>query len=112
LLEVLIAMTILAVAAGGLLAASGNSLRQMQALEKRSLGGWIAENQMTELRAARAWPELGVKDAAVSMAGREWHVRVSVTQTPAADMRQYVVEVFDDSGASPVAALTGFMGRH
>ena len=112
LLEVLIAMTILAIAAGGLLAASGNSLRQMQVLENKTQAAWIAENTLSEMRASRRWPELGVTTSNVTVAERNWEVRVNVTQTAQEDMRQLVVEVFEGNAEVAVMSLTGFLGRH
>lgn len=110
LLEMLIAISILAIAAGGLLAANAQSLRQMQRLESKTQGMWIAESKLSELRASRSWPELGVTKEDVSMAEKQWLVQVSVTQTATDDMRQYVVDVSE--GDVPVATLTGFIGRY
>jgi general secretion pathway protein I len=111
LLEVLVAMTILAVAASGLLVASDNSLKQMQVLEQKTQAEWVAENRLAELRGARAWPEPGVTSDKVTLAEQEWDVRVTVTQTQQDDMRQLEVEVFKGSPVA-LAGLSGFVGRN
>lgn len=110
LLEVLVAMTILAVAATGLLAASGQSLAQMQMLEKKTQAQWVAENRLTELRAARAWPEPGVRTDTVAFGEQQWQVRLTVSQTAHAGMRQIKVEV--SQGEASLATLTGFTGKY
>lgn len=114
LLEVLIALTIFAIAAGGFLTASSQSLRQMQAMESKTVAEWVAENRLSEIRAARNWLDVGVNSERVALSGRDWDVRVSVTQTGNADMRQVAVDVFAAPAgeAAPLITLTGFVGRN
>lgn len=112
LLEVLIALTILAIGAAGLMTASSHALRQQQALEARVFATWIAQNKITELRAAGVWADTAGNDEKVTMAGREWSLRTTVSTTPNPNIRKIEVAVSDDTllKNSPVS-LIGFMGK-
>ena len=77
LLEVLIALVILAVGATGLINVVRQDLRQQGDLERKTLATWVAENQMAELHAARLWIASGTTIGHASMAGRDWSVTVT-----------------------------------
>lgn len=113
LLEVMIALTILAIGAAGLMSASGHTLRQQRELEVRIFASWIAENKITELRTAEIWPGNSTNDEKVIMAGRQWNLRTTIAATPNPNIRKVEVAVSDDDilKASPLS-LTGFVGKH
>jgi general secretion pathway protein I len=113
LLEVLIALTIFATAAGGFLSATGQSLRQLQRMEAKTFAGWVAQNRLAELRSPRAWPDTGERDDTVAMAGREWKVRVTIEATPHPDLRKVLIAVYDaaPAGGASIVTLTGYLGR-
>lgn len=112
LLEVLVALTILAVGATGLIGAVRQSLLQEEALETRTLASWVAENRLAELRAERGWPDMGTSTGHVSMAGRDWSVRVGIKATPNPYMRKIEVAVAPLPAQEPVATLIGFLGKY
>ena len=113
LLEVLVALAILAVAAAGLISASSATLRQHDALEKKTIAGWVADNRLVELRTGDSWPEIGRTQTSVAMAERQWYVRSVVAATDAAQMRRIEVDVrLSAATDAPVLiTLTGFVGE-
>ena len=113
LLEVLIALTIFATAAGGFLSATGQSMQQLQRLEAKTFAGWVAQNRLAELRSTRTWPDLGTRDDTVAMAGRDWRVHITIEATPHPDLRQARIAIYDSApdGGEPVVTLTGYLGR-
>jgi general secretion pathway protein I len=113
LLEVLVAMIILAVASAGLMAGNINVFRQQHALEIRTFATWVAENKLSELRSAHVWSDYSVNDETVAMAGYQWNLHTVITTTANSDIRKIEVAVSgDDISASSPVSLTGFIGKH
>src|SRR4249920_527233 len=85
LIELLIAVAIFAVVALTVYTRSGDAIRQLGALEERTLALWVAENELATLRIARANSDTpmptGTTDRQVTMGGRDWSVEVRVSDT-------------------------------
>lgn len=118
LLEVMIALAILAVASAGLVTAAGGYIKQSQRLEDKVFAAWAAENWLNELRLADSAPEVGELQAQAEMAGRQWLLSAQVTRTSAEQLSRLEIKVYDQSLTpaptvdSPfVAQLTAFL-RH
>lgn len=114
LLEVLIALAVLAVSAMAVLSQTNNSLYQLQQLREKTLAQWTAEYQLNQLRVAESWPATGSAEDAVEFAGREWRVRRTVSETTEPWLRKIEVSVAPKAGdtqASPLVTLTGYRGR-
>lgn len=112
LLEMLVALVLFAIVAGGFMAAGRQALTQVGRLEDKTLASWVAENTMAELRAARGWPELGTRSSRAAMGGRMFDVRVQVQATGNADMRRLDVSVLPEGDAEALLTLTGYLGRY
>jgi general secretion pathway protein I len=95
LVEVLVALAIVAVA----LAAAGRAAMLASSsardLKLATLAGFVAENRLSELAARRAWPGIGASDGIESQAGIEFAWRVEVEGTPHPDLRRIEVRVLD-----------------
>lgn len=113
LLEVMVALSILAVAASGLIGATGQSLKHQAWIEEKTIAGWIAENRITEIRNQREWLPTGRSGDTVTMANRQWDVHVDVSDMARPDMRKLLVEVSPTQAPSPVPvySLIGFIGK-
>jgi general secretion pathway protein I len=107
LLEALAALAILAVAAAALIGAAETHVGRIEALERRTLAGFVAENRLTELRLA------GAAAASVEpreFAGRDWSVEVSPSATDDPDLGRVDLVVRDERGGVQ-ARLTGFIDQ-
>lgn len=95
LLEVLIALAIVAIGLTAALRASGAGSNG--ALEYRShlLALWLAENVAAERTARGDWPEPGVREHDEEMAGYRFLVREEVKTTPNPRFRRLEVAVAD-----------------
>ncbi|HQU14847.1 MAG TPA: type II secretion system minor pseudopilin GspI [Gammaproteobacteria bacterium] len=113
LLEVLIALAILAIALAAAIQSAGSVAGNAAYLRDRTLADWVARNQFIEQRITRAWPSVGDSDGTVTMAGREWKWTMKVSGTPDPDMRQVdlKVSVKDDPKAGSLATLVGYLGK-
>ncbi len=115
LLEVLVAVTIVAIAMGALLSGFGRYADQAGYIRSRTLATWVAHNRMNELMLESGWPATGSKEDDVEMAGVEWRYRIEVRNTEdpqlrRIDLRVYAPGVRDIKTETPsVAYLTGFL---
>jgi len=111
LLEVLIALSILAIASIAVIRQTGQSLNQLQRLELKTTALHIAENQITNYRIAKSWPSLGRRSDTVTLGAIDWSIRSEITATPDPLLRKIVVEVGLEDQA-PVVAMTAYRGQH
>lgn len=98
LLEVLIALAILAIALAAALRATGNVTNSQGALHARLLASFSAENRLSELRLARAWPPLGTRR--FPCAQQALALQCSETDSPTPNPLFRQVEVLVTSAAS------------
>ena len=70
LLEVLVALAVLAIGLGAIITAAGQSAGNVSYLRDRTLAAWVAENKLNELLLAQAWPKLSNIQGTAVMAGR------------------------------------------
>lgn len=73
LIEVMVALAIIAIALSALIKASGNHTYSASHLKNKTLAHYVALNEMTKLHIAQAWPGLGTEQKSIEMAGVEWY---------------------------------------
>lgn len=115
LLEVLIALAILALSAAAVLRQTQLGLRQQQQLELKSAALWVADDAIAALNGMSAWPPLGRAQRAVEFRGQRWAVHTEVGTTPNEDLRRIVVSVSLDGqpeASPPLISLTTYRGRY
>ena len=59
LIEVMVALTIIAISLGALLSTSGTQANSVAYLKQKTLAHWVAVNELTELRMAKEFPAPG-----------------------------------------------------
>ena len=121
LLEVLVALLVLALSLGAVIQTAGNYTVNQAYLRDRTFAEWVARNQLASVLVAEQWPSIGQKKGEVEFpeggaetGGREWRWVMKVTQTPEQDLRRLDIEVFAleaDEEEPPLATLSGFMGK-
>ncbi len=113
LLEVLVALAVLAIALGALVQNAGAGARNGVYLRDRTLAYWVALNQLTEWQLRPEWPGTGHHDGSASMAGQEWFYDTEIKTTPDPDILsiQVVVRTREDSDAPTAARVTGYLGK-
>ena len=117
LLEIMIALAIFTVVASALVRNASQAVKQTGIIQERTLGYWIAENHLNQMRALprneENFPGLGSDRFSVTMAGQEWEVVMDVEATENADMHRIIVSVFrPDDSANDIAELVGFIGKY
>ena len=109
LVEVLVALGIVAIAlVAGLRASAAltsNAQRQSDAL----LAQLCAENEMARLRLSKQMPSVGDSELPCEQGGQAFTVRLKVSGTPNPSFRRIDAQVFTDG--SPVLRLSTVLGR-
>ncbi len=119
LVELMVALAVFAAVALTAYTRTGDSIVQLQHIEERTLGNWIASNELALLRATRITTTeplaIGSQTRRQLMAGREWDVEIRILETTHPWLRRVEVEVtlLDDQGRGrQVEELLGFVGRY
>jgi general secretion pathway protein I len=114
LLEVLIALTIVAISSLAILGQTGQSLRQLQQLQARTTAMLVAENQLNALQIMPQWPSLGSNSETLTLADQQWQVLTEVSATSDPWFRKIAVSVGYEEGRQQhtLVELIGYRGLH
>ncbi len=111
LLEVLIALLVLALALLALTRTAASQVGNFEQLRERTLAGWLAQEVLTETRLANPFPATGKSDGQRRFAARNWRWDITVQATDAPTIRRIDVRVYAAADRStPLAQLSGFAG--
>jgi len=103
LLEVLVALAVLAVGAVSLLTATQTHITRISEIENRTVARWVADNRLAALRIGVRQPDV------VDMLGQRWDVVVTRIETQDPDLQRVDVAVALSSDNRNLFKLTGFI---
>ena len=119
LLELLIALAILAIVSIAVFDQGGNTARQMGGLEQQTFARWVAENEIARFRLARRLEDEALRPGSrrvrVSHGDRYWQVVHDIVATEHPSMYRVEVAVFalvDGREEGPIDTLIAFEGEH
>jgi len=112
LIEVLVALIIVALGMLAAIDAVNGSVRIANYLRDKTLAHWVAMNQLAEVRLGVQPPNIDKSDGTVEFAGERWRWTMNVTKTPVKTMRRIDIQVRKDGMPenSSLATITGFYG--
>ncbi len=93
MIEVLIALTIIAVALAASIRAVGNMAISTSELHQRLLASWSADNALAQLRLTHAWPALGEQSFDCSQGNLQLTCTQQVKATPNPVFRRVEISV-------------------
>lgn len=93
LLEVMVALAVLAIALAAVIKGVGANAGNMSYLRDRTLAHWVAMNKIAESQARRDWPDPPESEGAALMGEHEWHWKILMEKTPNPDVRRMSIEV-------------------
>ncbi len=113
LLEVMVALVVVAIALAALVKGGGQSATTAAWLRDKTFAHWVAMNRVTELRLQKQWPDAGESNSDEEMGRHHWYSLAKVITTDDPDVRRLEVEVrASDSKEAPVVArVTAFLTR-
>ena len=113
LIEVLVALFIVALGIGALLSTLTSAATTVDHLRDKSFAEWVALNQITQARLAATSTGTGSSTGEVEFAGNKWYWRQQVVDQGIAGMRRIDVEVSRNAApeSSALATAVGFMGQ-
>lgn len=114
LLEVLVALAILALSAAAILRQAHLNIKQQQTLELKSSALWMADDVLTLVMAQAQWPPLGRVEQEQTLEGQNWRVITEVQATPDPLMRKIEVSVTSAELGDNTAliTLTAYRGQY
>ncbi len=110
LIEVMVALTIIAIALTALLSTSGTQANSVTYLKQKTLAHWVAMNELTQLRILGTLPDVGDKKGSTEMANHEWHWIRTSKKTEQANTRQITYIIFaDEDHQRNLTSLIGYV---
>jgi general secretion pathway protein I len=114
LIEVLVALAIVAIGMAALLSALSSSADSASYLRDKTFAEWVALNRIEEVRLANALPQEGKTDGEVELANRKWKwqqevMKTEVTGILRVDVRVKPTEISGDSNW--FAEVSGIRGN-
>ncbi|WPB57497.1 type II secretion system minor pseudopilin GspI [Xylophilus sp. GOD-11R] len=110
LVEVLVAVAIVAIALMAGMQATSALTRNAQRQSDSVLAQLCASNELTRVRLTRQLPSVADNDVSCEQAGQVLHVRVSIRPTPNPSFRR--VDAAVDDGRYPILKLSTVVGRY
>lgn len=111
LLEVMMALAVLAISGMSLLTVARENTVNSHYLSQKRPAFWVAENAMANIRLSGQWPPEQWRTETEQLADRSWEVRSRSVKTGSDDFRMVEVEVrlSESSGGNPLANLQTHM---
>ncbi len=103
LLEVLIALAILAIVMVSAIKVTADNIKNLWYLENKTFAAVIASNHAVQLRLAKEKPE--TQDGWDEMAGRRWYWQIKRSTSALAGLWHYRIEVFLEGEKEPYFSL-------
>lgn len=110
LLEVLVALAVLALAMSALVRTAALHGQALQDARERSYARWVASNAIAEARLSGGLAAEGTRTGDAEMGRMRWHWRMVVVQTPLPGVLRLDVSVATAQGRA-VLALSGYAGE-
>jgi general secretion pathway protein I len=112
LLEVLVALAVLAIAMGAIIHAATQSINTTATLRDRTFAGWVARNQVNALLLElKPWPEEGSRAGSAELANRVWRWEARFYRTDDPDLRRLELTVRAGEAGTELGKLVAFKGQ-
>lgn len=113
LLEVLVALSICAMAGIAAMQATGEHIHHLSSIEEQTYGSWVAENVLVEQRTlGEKWQGKNGARGSEMMAGIEWFWRQDVVPTADKSFVKVTINVFaDDKYENSIYELSTYLNK-
>ena len=110
LIEVLVALAILAFTLSAGIKAAGSLTMNAQRMSDLTSSQWCAEDRLLQLKLGRAYPSVGDSDFGCQQLGRHFKGHMTVRPTPNMNFRRVDVQMFDEED-QPIVKISTVMPR-
>lgn len=112
LIEMMVAMAVLAVGMGAIIKAAAENASNAAYLREREIARWVAADTLTELQITSPWGNSTAPKGEVEMFNITWHWKAKIQKVQDPDLRRIDVEVrrIKDADAY-LYTLSGFIGN-
>jgi general secretion pathway protein I len=112
LIEVMVALTIIAISLSALLSTSGTQASSAGYLKHKTLAHWVAVNELTQIRIAKEFPDIGDKEGVTTMANNDWYWIRTTKATEDENARQITFTLYsDEERTQNLTSLIGYANR-
>jgi general secretion pathway protein I len=111
LIEVLVALAIVAITLGAGIKAAGSLTDNARRLAEVSAAQWCADNQLTGLRLSRQFPGVGDGDFTCEQLGRTYYGKLVIRPTPNPNFRRVDAQMSNEGGQF-ILNLSTVLGRY
>ena len=111
LIEVLVALTVVAITLGAGIKAAGALTGNTQRLSDVIAAQWCADNHLTGLKLARQYPGIGDSEFVCEQLGKTYRGQLQIRPTPNPNFRRVDARVSDEDGKS-ILLLSTILGRY
>ena len=108
LLEVIVALAILALIMTGLVTSIGDVATNQNSIEERTFAQWVALNQIAKLQLDEEMAQLGNSNGLEEMAGRQWEWRQTIENTGDPLVHRVIVTAGREGKDSELARAIGY----
>jgi general secretion pathway protein I len=112
LIEVMVALVIIAVAMPALLAILYQQADGIAHLRDRSMASWIASNKLAEIRLINAQSgrlAVGMIEGEVELGSRDWFWKVQTAETELPEFYRVTISVAQSAEEAPLQQLSAFL---
>ena len=112
LLEVLVALAVLAIAMGAIIGAATQSINTVATLRDQTFAGWATLNQVNALLLeSEPWPEEGSRKGKAELSNRTWRWEARFFKTEDPDLRRVEVTVRASEAGPELDKRVAFKGK-
>ena len=119
LLELMVALAVLAIVAMAVFGRGGDSVRDLHVMEQRTLARWVAESEVARMRLQHRGSteaiSLGTARQRVRQGDRSWQVVKETLSTTHPSLRRVELTVYaleEGREVGPLCTLIAFVGRY
>lgn len=109
LLEVMLALVILATAGLAVMNAASGALNSQAYLQDKTFALWIASNSLAELKLQKLWPSDAWREESVDFAGSTWYSRYQGVPTADNNFKALDIEVSDKKDGNALAYIRTYI---
>lgn len=112
LIEVMVALAIIAISLAAVLSTSGAQANSATYLKQKTLAHWVAVNELTQVRISKEFPDVGDKKGSTEMANFEWYWIRTTKKTEDDNALEVTFTIYaDEDREKNLTSLVGYATR-